>query len=284
MNIKEWGERSTVPTLDMSTCEFWVQIKDVPFAVQKKKNIVKMGATVGKCLYYEEPKQAGICFRDFVRVRVAVDLAKPLVTGLWLPTPEGVKMWAAVKYEKLKGFCYRCGIIGHSEEDCAKPYKMAAHNPREQKYSKELEENPRKLVTHICRYSEDMGETVEVSMRKETSSSKLSKEDSKLGHPLGYQIPGNKDARNKGKQIESEPEGCDQMEISESMQISDSYVMEELRFEEDEVNSPAKRKGKEKIGEERQPKVMEVEETPGGNILEVVAPTTQGLVRVQMVR
>jgi hypothetical protein len=52
-----------------------------------------------------------------VRLRVRIEVAKPLTRFVSLTIPEGKKR-LAVKYEKIPFFCKRCGLIGHDHEEC----------------------------------------------------------------------------------------------------------------------------------------------------------------------
>ena len=56
---------------------------------------------------------------EFLRVRVAMDILKPLprCRKLW---SEGKQVgWVGFRYERLPNFCYWCGKVTNSERDCA---------------------------------------------------------------------------------------------------------------------------------------------------------------------
>lgn len=55
----------------------------------------------------------------WLRIRVAVDLAKPLMRGRRLSLPGGDKILALFRYERLPDFCYVCGRVDHMERDCS---------------------------------------------------------------------------------------------------------------------------------------------------------------------
>jgi hypothetical protein len=53
----------------------------------------------------------------FLRIRVSVDLTKPLKRGSKLNF-QGKEIWVDYKYERLPNFCFACGRIGHQMRDC----------------------------------------------------------------------------------------------------------------------------------------------------------------------
>ncbi|KAI9107142.1 hypothetical protein K1719_021751 [Acacia pycnantha] len=73
----------------------------------------------------------GRYFRNFLRVRVMLDLRKPLVSRFWLLKPDGMNVWISVQYEKLQNFCYNCRKIGHDRRDCNMEKVMEGSNPDE---------------------------------------------------------------------------------------------------------------------------------------------------------
>lgn len=58
-----------------------------------------------------------LIFAKFIRVRVMVDILKPLRRGILMKI-EGRRMWVKIKYESLANFCYCYGKLGHVELDC----------------------------------------------------------------------------------------------------------------------------------------------------------------------
>lgn len=54
----------------------------------------------------------------FMRIRVVIDISKPLRRGLKLKTTEEKSVWCPILYEKLPDLCFGCGLIGHSFREC----------------------------------------------------------------------------------------------------------------------------------------------------------------------
>lgn len=54
----------------------------------------------------------------FLRIRVAINISKPLRRGVKMRTTSGGVVWCPVLYEKLPDLCFRCGRVGHSLREC----------------------------------------------------------------------------------------------------------------------------------------------------------------------
>lgn len=55
---------------------------------------------------------------SYCRIRIMLDVKKPLRQGIFISTEDSEKMWLAFKYENLPLFCLDCGKIGHGIVDC----------------------------------------------------------------------------------------------------------------------------------------------------------------------
>ena len=59
----------------------------------------------------------------FMRVRVALPIAKPLRRGAYIADLDGARTWVKFKYERLPLFCYYCGFLRHDLKHCAKHFE-----------------------------------------------------------------------------------------------------------------------------------------------------------------
>lgn len=62
-----------------------------------------------------------------MRIRVGIDVNRPLQRKLKLRKNGGDWAWVTFKYERLYTFCYFCGCVGHSEKFCMKA--IESENP-----------------------------------------------------------------------------------------------------------------------------------------------------------
>jgi hypothetical protein len=54
----------------------------------------------------------GIGWGEYLRVRIRLDIMKPLARGRVLKL-NGESSWIEFQYERLPTFCFRCGVIQH---------------------------------------------------------------------------------------------------------------------------------------------------------------------------
>ncbi|XP_042983333.1 uncharacterized protein LOC122312736 [Carya illinoinensis] len=95
---------------------FWIQCYDLPFAGMNQITGSNIGSSVGDVLQVDTDS-SGICWGQFLRIKVMVDVTKPLARGRFL-TIGDKKHWISFKYERLPNFCYSCGRFNHSEGRC----------------------------------------------------------------------------------------------------------------------------------------------------------------------
>ena len=81
---------------------------DFPMAIQ-------IGKTIGavSCHGHEAETIAW----DFLRVRVEVDVSKPLCRGRRVVLDDDEEVWVSFSYAKLLNFCYWCGMVCHDNKD-----------------------------------------------------------------------------------------------------------------------------------------------------------------------
>ena len=49
----------------------------------------------------------------YVRIKVEMEVSKPLWSGFFLPRKDLSDVWIGFKFEMLPALCYKCGILGH---------------------------------------------------------------------------------------------------------------------------------------------------------------------------
>jgi hypothetical protein len=82
-------------------------------------------------------------WRQYMRVRVKVDVRQPLKKGQRVRDKEGAWCMVNFKYEKLGVFCFVCGIMGHAENKCEVRFAMENDDGRRE-WSGELRADNRR--------------------------------------------------------------------------------------------------------------------------------------------
>ncbi|KAF7814502.1 TMV resistance protein N-like [Senna tora] len=83
LNVKPWISSLRVEDVKLDGCPFWVQFHGLPLEVISAINAIRMGERIGEVLAFEDPFDNDKIARPFVRVRVLVNLLKPLLDGFW---------------------------------------------------------------------------------------------------------------------------------------------------------------------------------------------------------
>lgn len=83
------------------------------------KAISRLGAIIGG-VEEVETNEDGECIGEIARVRIRVDVTKPLKKIIFLESEGEEKVPMPVTYERLPDFCFCCGIIDHQFRECVK--------------------------------------------------------------------------------------------------------------------------------------------------------------------
>ena len=103
--------------------EFWIQMHGVPVKYRSATMGEMIGKRLGRVLKVDKDRENRI-YDDFIRVRVAIDIGKPLSKGIHIMLGSE-KTWVAFKFEKLPDFCYSCGSLGHGIPECSSKVNIA---------------------------------------------------------------------------------------------------------------------------------------------------------------
>jgi hypothetical protein len=111
---------------------FWTRMFNLPLACMSREIGHKIGSSVGKVedidIFEDE---AG--WGEFLRVKILIDLSKPLPRGRMLHLP-GKAYWIAFKYERLTKFYLWCGVMCHGKKGCTRQGLRQAGNNEELSY------------------------------------------------------------------------------------------------------------------------------------------------------
>ncbi|XP_050238280.1 uncharacterized protein LOC126687767 [Mercurialis annua] len=96
-------------------CVVWVRIYNLPMNCRGRAALSKIGAKLGRVV--DVDCDSGECNR-YGRIRVNLDVSKPIIRGTKVINPLGEQCWIPFKYERIQNFCYWCGLLDHMVADC----------------------------------------------------------------------------------------------------------------------------------------------------------------------
>ncbi|KAL0322092.1 UNVERIFIED_CONTAM: hypothetical protein Scaly_2505600 [Sesamum calycinum] len=103
--------------IDLSSCDFHIHIHSLPMEKMNQEVASFIGNKLG--IFKEvELDRNGEIWGSSVRIRVSIDVSKPLKRALKLRIVLGDENLVTFTYERLQNFCYLCGCLGHLSHQC----------------------------------------------------------------------------------------------------------------------------------------------------------------------
>ena len=114
--LRRYKDDSSLRRLHFDTTKFWVQVHGLPVCRMVMEMAESLCKLVGRVIHsiYRSETECG----DFMRIRVEVDVHKPLCRGRrvhFCPDKEG---WVSFRYKRLPIFCHWCGVLNHDYKEC----------------------------------------------------------------------------------------------------------------------------------------------------------------------
>uniref|UniRef100_A0A803MV72 Zinc knuckle CX2CX4HX4C domain-containing protein n=1 Tax=Chenopodium quinoa TaxID=63459 RepID=A0A803MV72_CHEQI len=101
---------------DKDQTPMWVRLIDVPLNKRSVAVMYDVGEFLGGFIEADETDPLG--WNDCLRIKVLVDINKPLRRGLFLAMGQNKPRWVDIKYETLADFCFFYGRLEHTEKEC----------------------------------------------------------------------------------------------------------------------------------------------------------------------
>jgi hypothetical protein len=115
--VQLWDRHISPNNIDFHHVPAWIQIWGLPIHCKTVNMGKHLGSQLGKVMdsgLYDYPQKARI-----VKIRVCLDINEPIRPGMFIGnTRDGIN-WVDFRYENLPMFCFRCGIVGHTEDNCS---------------------------------------------------------------------------------------------------------------------------------------------------------------------
>lgn len=119
--LQRWCKGFKLNQLDFSSSPFWIQLRDLPLenmSVEVGKKLMVAFGDVQEAVIAQLNGNQGRC----IRVKVELDITKPLPRGRRVMATGGELVWVTFKYEKLPIYCQYCGIVGNDDRGCIEKY------------------------------------------------------------------------------------------------------------------------------------------------------------------
>lgn len=97
--------------VELAISPLWLKMGPCAPKYDKKDLMHVVGSTFGGL-------QRSEVLGNFCRIRVLLNIRKPLRRGIFVSTTDSGKTWLAFKYENLPIFYFGCGRMGHGVMDC----------------------------------------------------------------------------------------------------------------------------------------------------------------------
>lgn len=103
----------------LDAIDLWVQVHDMQPGFMTKIIMKEIGNQVGKYISSCASNYKGV-WREYMRIRVTIDITKPLKRRINVRQTGNEWSWITFKYENVPTFCFICGIFGHTDKFCSK--------------------------------------------------------------------------------------------------------------------------------------------------------------------
>ena len=116
MVLQNYDKKVDLTEMEFKWVTFWAQVYDIPIRFRNKRVAERICEAIGKVnVRFDDNESKGDAF---IRIRVTIDISKPLCRGRVISLDSVKELWVPFKYERLPNMCYWCGCLTHDDRDC----------------------------------------------------------------------------------------------------------------------------------------------------------------------
>lgn len=109
--------------VSLNNIDLWVQVHDLRVGFMTERVLKEVGNYIG--VFVEScSKNFHSIWKEYLRVRVSIDVTRPLKRRMKIRSSGAEWFWINFKYENVPTFCFICGIMGHSEKFCSRLFEV----------------------------------------------------------------------------------------------------------------------------------------------------------------
>ena len=135
LTIRRWVPNFVSDEAPIKTLTAWVRIPHLSIEYFDKQVLHKIGVKIGRVVKIDRNTES-MDRGQYVRFCIEVDLSKPLLSKFKL----NKRTWF-IQYEGLKMISFKCGHLGHKEDNCTRFSETTKQVPEVNKSNHELKEN-----------------------------------------------------------------------------------------------------------------------------------------------
>ncbi|PPS01653.1 hypothetical protein GOBAR_AA19008 [Gossypium barbadense] len=102
---------------DFRMTPFWLRVYNLPLEFMDRQMAIDVGNALGELVAIDWKDRFG-GWTEFMRIKVRIDILKPLRRVVRIVDKDGGERIGVIKYERLPDFCYFCWLIGHILKRC----------------------------------------------------------------------------------------------------------------------------------------------------------------------
>ncbi|KAG8390813.1 hypothetical protein BUALT_Bualt01G0122600 [Buddleja alternifolia] len=126
--LKKLNEFDDPRSVNLDWNDIFVRVSGLPLGLMNHNVAQIIGNHMGIFVDMDLSK-SGFFWDSTLRLRVRINVTKPLLRLMTLTIPGGQEVKLSFSYEKLPNFCYLCGVIGHIEDRCEIRYNQSFVHP-----------------------------------------------------------------------------------------------------------------------------------------------------------